>query len=344
MTVQLKWVPTLEASDHRAKGWREISLYSPTEPLHFLMASPVEEKPAKTECPNCGEDTRGNTHIERPGSIHYVCCRRTPAQPAQPGEISELDDRDMRLASPEAQTKFRADMDRRVVEIGMDRLVGVANRPISETVTVGTWQLEELLKYADYAEVALRTGFHPPDFIFEPAVRSLRQCIDAIKEQRDQWRAHAQPEIDTTKTVAYCDELDARAYKPAPVAAGEEMPLPVLNAIAGLLRAADAGTADALEAFWRSQPALRMTREFRMVEDAAAARGLWHLDNGQPQQFNEIADAIAAVREQYAHAQPRPKLEKVRSLFNVLEGHAAYLGFKRLRDEALAELDAAEGR
>lgn len=73
-----------------------------------------------------------------------------------------------------------------------------------EAVSVNTWQLEELLKYADLAEVSLRTGFHPPEFLFEPADRSLRQCIDAIKEQRDQWRTHsAQP----APAVAMTEEL-----------------------------------------------------------------------------------------------------------------------------------------
>ncbi len=74
-----------------------------------------------------------------------------------------------------------------------------------EAVSVNTWQLEELLKYADLAEVSLRTGFHPPEFLFEPADRSLRQCIDAIKEQRDQWRTHsAQP----APAVAMTEELE----------------------------------------------------------------------------------------------------------------------------------------
>lgn len=61
--------------------------------------------------------------------------------------------------------------------------------PVEATIPVGVWQLEELLKYADLAEVALRTGFHPPEFLFTPADRSLRQCIEAVKEQRDRWLA-----------------------------------------------------------------------------------------------------------------------------------------------------------
>lgn len=78
-----------------------------------------------------------------------------------------------------------------------------------EAVSVNTWQLEELLKYADLAEVSLRTGFHPPEFLFEPADRSLRQCIDAIKEQRDQWRTHAAQPAKARMTEELERVLDA---------------------------------------------------------------------------------------------------------------------------------------
>lgn len=78
-----------------------------------------------------------------------------------------------------------------------------------EAVSVNTWQLEELLKYADLAEVSLRTGFHPPEFLFEPADRSLRQCIDAIKEQRDQWRTHSAQPAKVRMTKELRRALDA---------------------------------------------------------------------------------------------------------------------------------------
>lgn len=78
-----------------------------------------------------------------------------------------------------------------------------------EAVSVNTWQLEELLKYADLAEVSLRTGFHPPEFLFEPADRSLRQCIDAIKEQRDLWRTHAAQPAKARMTEELERVLDA---------------------------------------------------------------------------------------------------------------------------------------
>lgn len=95
-----------------------------------------------------------------------------------------------------------------------------------------------------------------------------------------------------------------------------------------------------------AQPvAVGISREYRMVEDAAAARGLWHLDNGQRRQFEEITDAIAAVRDQAASAQPQPPvrdLGKVREFFDSISGlqfpnartHQRYLA-------ALAELDAS---
>lgn len=130
-------------------------------------------------CSRCGRFVpHGQAHLTTAG-----------CPPAWSGGVSELDDRHNRMASPEYQEEVKANMDRRAVEIGVDRLVGVASRPVSETVTVGAWQLEELLKYADLAEVALRTGFHPPEFLFTPADRSLRQCIEAVKEQRDRWLA-----------------------------------------------------------------------------------------------------------------------------------------------------------
>ena len=90
-----------------------------------------------------------------------------------------------------------------------------------EAVSVNTWQLEELLKYADLAEVSLRTGFHPPEFLFEPADRSLRQCIDAIKEQRDQWRVHAarpapavamSPELERVLDFAWSQACETDGY------------------------------------------------------------------------------------------------------------------------------------
>ena len=204
----------------------------------FCGVQPAPPEPAKVECPNCGEMTeRSHSRYEGPGPDKWAC-QPAPPEPAarempeaksfpvgncpicgelvapwnkhakyEGGyncEISELDDRHMRLASPEAQAKFRAEMDRRAVEIGTDRLVGVASRPAGEMVTVGVWQLEELLKYADLAEVALRTGFHPPEFLFQPADRSLRQAIDAVNAQRAEWRSQAAQ----TVAVGMTEELE----------------------------------------------------------------------------------------------------------------------------------------
>ena len=51
--------------------------------------------------------------------------------------------------------------------------------------------------------------FHPPEFLFEPADRSLRQCIDAIKEQRDQWRTHSAQPAKVRMTKELRRALDA---------------------------------------------------------------------------------------------------------------------------------------
>ena len=84
-------------------------------------------EPAKVECPNCGEMTSENHEVVQSDGLEggrrlffYTCQQR----------ISELDDRHNRMASPEYQAKVKADMSRRAVEIGVDRLVGVSAFPV----------------------------------------------------------------------------------------------------------------------------------------------------------------------------------------------------------------------
>ena len=52
-----------------------------------------------------------------------------------------------------------------------------------EAVSVNTWQLEELLKYADLAEVSIRTGFAPPSFLGVDLPYLLRNAIAAVRAQ-----------------------------------------------------------------------------------------------------------------------------------------------------------------
>jgi hypothetical protein len=52
-----------------------------------------------------------------------------------------------------------------------------------EAVLVNTWQLEELLKYADLAEVSIRTGFAPPSFLGVDLPYLLRNAIAAVRAQ-----------------------------------------------------------------------------------------------------------------------------------------------------------------
>ncbi len=67
--------------------------------------------PAKVECPNCGEMTSENHEVVQSDGLEggrrlfFYTCQQ---------QISELDDRHIRMASPEAQEKFRAAMQRRI--------------------------------------------------------------------------------------------------------------------------------------------------------------------------------------------------------------------------------------
>lgn len=153
--------------------------------------------PVLKVCPNCGkltsEDHAGNF------SLPWTCTRMEPTQPVEmPDEGPDAIDDALRMFTRIVEHGDDPPSDEEILKIS-DALESWAcahaqpepAAPVGETVTVGTFQLEDLLKYADLAEVALRTGFQPPEFLFDPADRSLRQCIDAIKEQRDHWRAHA---------------------------------------------------------------------------------------------------------------------------------------------------------
>lgn len=267
MSVELKWVPTWEASDHRAKGWSEVLLHDGgCEEGHFLMASPVEEEAQQTKpedqalvvCPNCGNLT-SESHAGN--YLPWICTKPEPAAPVEIPEVvadalialrsgafpNLANDLETFWRSREQQHRFeiktleaKYDNERTLRErdartlpapgagtVGMTRELGMVEDaaaaralwhldngqrqqfneitnaisalraqaakvqvvPVEATIPVGVWQLEELLKYADLAEVALRTGFHPPEFLFTPADRSLRQCIEAVKEQRDRWLA-----------------------------------------------------------------------------------------------------------------------------------------------------------
>jgi len=61
-----------------------------------------------------------------------------------------------------------------------------AAREMPEAVRVGTFQLEELLKWADLAEVSLRTGFAPPTFLGMDLPHLLRISIAAVRQQAAQ--------------------------------------------------------------------------------------------------------------------------------------------------------------
>lgn len=152
--------------------------------LHLIearraMFCELQEKPATPPAPVAG---RGQSIVS---SEHYRAAQDAVASElpeAVQDAISEL------RTEAEERRPFGSNLSR-----AADSLEAWARSqqevPVEATIPVGVWQLEELLKYADLAEVALRTGFHPPEFLFTPADRSLRQCIEAVKEQRDRWLA-----------------------------------------------------------------------------------------------------------------------------------------------------------
>lgn len=140
--------------------------------------------------------------------------------------------------------------------------------------------------------------------------------------------------------------------QPSPVAPPSEMPEAVHDAWILLdvfgQQDDDDGRAHrraavALREWWRSQPApaaVRMTPELERLLQFAQAKADGTLSRVI---HNDALADIAAVRAQAEQAQ-WVRLPKVRGFFNVVEGHAAYLGFARERKEALAEIDAAEGK
>ena len=75
-------------------------------------------------------------------------------------------------------------------------------RNLAQPVAVGGWQLEELLKYADLAEVSLRTGFSPPDFLGVDLPYLLRSSIAAVRQQAAQGR-----KVELGKVREYFDQL-----------------------------------------------------------------------------------------------------------------------------------------
>ena len=160
MTVTSKWVALHEVSDYLAKGWREVQIIGGPDDA-ALMVSPEElaSEPAKVECPNCRENTYPNRHDFPDG--RYIC------QQAGTAKVEEPTDRPMdfnRSPFVKAQPEPAA-----------------AEMP--EAVLVNTWQLEELLKYADLAEVSIRTGFAPPSFLGVDLPYLLRNAIAAVRAQ-----------------------------------------------------------------------------------------------------------------------------------------------------------------
>lgn len=242
-----------------------------------------------------------------------------------------------------------------------------------EAVCVNTFRLEELLKYADLAEVALRTGFHPPEFLFTPADRSLRQCIDAIKEERDKRRTHSQPQseelnkaFDQGYEKGVLDEANRRTHSQPvahPFKAGFKPDS--MRHFAEYVRdnwhyfgTDTAGLAHQFLQEMAAQPvAVGMTEELEHIL-SIAERDLRYKEEcfedsarTEPdERIERLRAAIAAVRQQAAQGR-KVELPKVRELIGFLkiDAHAEFFPqlfakYEPMFDAALAELDATEGR
>ena len=126
---------------------------------------PPASEPAKVECPQCRQKvTFEKAHRLFDGSGGYTC-ERKPAQPEPAVNSAQA----INARAEEAFVK------------------AVRPEPVAaempEAVLVNTWQLEELLKYADLAEVSIRTGFAPPSFLGVDLPYLLRNAIAAVRAQ-----------------------------------------------------------------------------------------------------------------------------------------------------------------
>ena len=101
--------------------------------------------------------------------------------------------------------------------------------------------------------------------------------------------------------------------------------------------------ADALESWWRSQPApaLRMTPELEALIASVEGYCRTHVGYNTTLDFR---DRIAAVRRAQASQPQRVELGKVRHLLSIMEKNCQRSGDAAAWSAAIAELDAAEGK
>lgn len=227
MTVTSKWVALHEVSDYLAKGWREVKLEGGLRDAALMVSpeEPASEERSAEVCPNCGGIVEVNEphRWRHPNAPDTYSCQKPASEPAKvecpnclqkvPSElehwhsgyhddnctvephyiceqqISDLDDRHNRMASPEYQAKVKADMSRRAVEIGVDRLVGITAFPVGNCPTCGElvapWN-----KHAKY-----EGGYSCQPAQPESAAREMPEAKSEPNGQ-DTNRRHALEELD----------------------------------------------------------------------------------------------------------------------------------------------------
>ena len=241
------------------------------------------------------------------------------------------------------------------------------------------WAYVEALKEAEPIILARRAIFGEG----EAAKLECPNCGQEVARHREHvgfsesnsaWQFLCQPAppepaatVDTTKTVAYCDELDARYGKPAAremesargaIAAAREYALELDHpeSMEFHIRVDGFATGARYQRNLAQPVAVGMTEELEHVL-SIAERDLRYkeecFDNSartvHDERIERLRAAIAAVREQFGK---RPKLEKVRGALSWLkmqyepgsQGYTPNATVWKMTEAALAELDAAEGK
>ena len=385
MTVTSKWVALHEVSDYLAKGWREVKIIGGCDDA-ALMVSPEEpaSEPAKVECPNCGEIGEHLTTYTTPDNVtvrDYCCHSKLAIQKIaamQWDHERKMNAEQPEPAAPSSEMPEAVNFDEMPKQLHLAWLMldvdgqqntvnGRAKR--SAAVALRDWWRSQQAEQAVAVPAKVRMTER-----MEPASEGGKVECPNCGEMTE--RSHSRYEGPGP------DKWSCKPAQPEPVAAEMPpllhkernmlgvMPEPVAVAVAELRAEADerrpygsnlTEAADALESWWRWQPA---PAKVRMTETKALVSALWECIHDQRMSFkvdafeNKIIAAhkeLAAVRAQAAEA-GKVKMPKVREALVYLkktiaaanDGWAGAWAILRSSitqeqiDAALAELDAAE--
>ena len=295
--------------------------------------------PAGVECPECGEMASENHEVVQSDGLEggrrlffYTCQQR----------ISELDDRHNRMASPEYQAKVKADMSRRAVEIGMDRLVGITAFPVGNCPTCG----ELVAPWNKHAKYEGGYSCEPaqPEPVAEEMPEAVRDCISSLVQAA----ADSDEPDDQFEYQRVAENLESFWRTHAAQVAFDLRTMTAKYDNERVLRERDASTHAAQPA-----PAVTMSPELALVLDEChdnACEYRRHADaspKSKAAKENAIADelaaAIAAVRAQAEEA-GKVRLPKVRELFEHVQHYPMTVNGREILRLAIKEADAAEGR